>query len=49
MYVLKVYVANLFINLLCFISIDLNISNKATNLVDSAIKYIFKKLGNALE
>ena len=28
---------------------SLNISSKATNLVDSAIKYIFKKLGNALE
>ena len=28
---------------------SLNISNKATHIVDSAIKYIFKKLGNALE
>ena len=28
---------------------SLNISSKAEHLVDSAIKYIFKKLGNALE
>ena len=28
---------------------SLNISSKATKLVDSAIKYIFKKLGNVVE